>query len=62
MIDCLPMGNNKRAITYCSKCVPAFWIEVEFGSVGFCGEGKLGEPEEKPRGARRELTTNSIYI
>ena len=56
------MGNNKRAITYCSKCVPAFWIEVEFGSVGFCGEGKLGEPGEKPHGARRESTTNSTYI
>ena len=62
MIDCLLTANNKRATTYCSKCVPTFWIEVEFVSVGFCGEGKLGEPGEKPHGARRESTTNSTYI
>ena len=31
MIDCLPTANNKRVTTYCSKCVPAFRTEVEFG-------------------------------
>ena len=31
MIDCLPTANNKRATTYCLKCVPAFRTEVEFG-------------------------------
>ena len=62
MIDCLPTANYKRATTYCSKCVSAFWKEVEFGSVGFCGDGKLGEHGRKPCGARRELTTNSTYM
>ena len=56
MFGCLPTANNRGP-----QCVPAFWIEVEFGSVGFCGEGKLGEPGEKPHGARRESTTNSTY-
>ena len=26
-------------------------IEMEFGNVGFSGEGKTGEPGEKPLGA-----------
>ena len=29
-----------------------FQIELEFGNVGFWGEGKTGEPGEKPLGAR----------
>ena len=30
--------------------VRAFQIELEFGSVGFCGEGKTGVSGEKPLG------------
>ena len=33
------------------------WIELEFGNVGFLGEGKTGVPREKPLGA--EKRTNS---
>ena len=32
------------------KRVRAFRIELEFGSVGFWGEGKTGVPGEKPLG------------
>ena len=32
------------------KRVRAFQIELEFGSVGFGGEGKTRVPEEKPLG------------
>ena len=39
------------------KRVRAFQIELEFGSVSFWGEGKTGEPGEKPLGARER--TNS---
>ena len=39
-----------------------FLIELEFGNVGFRGEGKTGVPGEKPLGARRESTTNSTHI
>ena len=34
------------------KCLPIIQIELEFGNVGFWGEGKTGVPEEKPLGAR----------
>ena len=34
-----------------------FLVELEFGSVGFWGEGKTGVPGEKPLGA-----TNSTHI
>ena len=34
------------------KHVRAFQIELEFESVGFCGEGKTRETGEKPVGAR----------
>jgi len=27
-------------------------IELEFGNVGFCGDGKTGVPGEKPLGAQ----------
>ena len=37
----------------------AFQIELEFGSVGFWGEGKTGVPGEKPLGAR-ERTNNKL--
>ena len=39
------------------KRVRTFQIELEFGSVGFLGEGKSGVPGEKPLGAR-ERTNN----
>jgi len=32
-------------------------IEVEFGNVGFCGEGKTGVPGENPSEQSREPTT-----
>ena len=41
------------------KSVRAFQIELEFGSVGFCGEGKTRVPGEKPLGAR-ERTNNKL--
>ena len=41
------------------KCVCAFQIEMEFGSIGFKGEGKTGVPREKPLGAR-ERTNNKL--
>ena len=41
------------------KCVHAFQIELEFGSVGFWGEGKTGVPGEKPLTAR-ERTNNKL--
>ena len=41
------------------KRVRAFQIELEFGSVGFWGEGKTGVPGEKPLGAR-ERTSNKL--
>ena len=41
-----------------------FLVELEFGNVGFWGEGKTRVPGEKPLGAKqgRELTTNSTHI
>ena len=41
------------------KRVRAFQIELEFGSAGFCGEGKTGVPGEKPLGARKR-TNNKL--
>ena len=41
------------------KCVRAFQIELEFGSVGFWGEWKTGVPGEKPLRAR-ERTNNKL--
>ena len=41
------------------KCVRTFQIELEFGSVGFWGEGKTGVPGEKPLTAR-ERTNNKL--
>ena len=29
------------------------WIDLEFGNVGFLGEGKTGVPGEKPLGAEK---------
>jgi len=42
--------------------VRVFRIELEFGSVGFCGEGNTGEPGEKALRAKREPTTKSTRI
>ena len=39
-----------------------FPIELEFGSVGFCGGRKTGEPGEKPSEQGREPTSNSTHI
>ena len=39
--------------------VRAFQTELEFGSVGFGGEGKTRVPEVKPLGAR-ERTNNKL--
>ena len=36
-----------------------FLVELEFGNVGFSGEGKTGVPGEKPLGAR-ERTNNKL--
>ena len=36
-----------------------FLVELEFGNVGFCGEGETGVPEEKPLGAK-ERTKNKL--
>ena len=41
------------------KCVREFQIELEFGSVGFWGEGKTGVPGEKPLGTN-ERTNNKL--
>ena len=41
------------------KRVRAFQIELEFGSVGFWGEGKTGVPGKKPLGAK-ERTSNKL--
>ena len=38
--------------------VCAFQIELDFGSVGFCGEGKTRVPREKPLGARERTNKN----
>ena len=36
--------------------------KMEFGNVGFRGEGKTGVPREKPPEQGREPTTNSTHI
>ena len=36
-----------------------FWIELEFGNVGFWGEGKTGVPGENPLGAEKR-TDNKL--
>ena len=45
--------------THGAQHVRAFQIELEFGHVGFQGEGKTGVPGEKPLGAR-ERTNNKL--
>ena len=41
------------------KRIRAFQIELEFGGVGFSGEGKTEVPGEKPLGVR-ERTNNKL--
>ena len=48
--------------TYELKRVRVFQIELEFGSVGFQGEGKTGVPGENLSEKGREPTTNSTHI
>ena len=58
VIACLPtkhVGVHMNSF----KWVRAFQIELEFGSVGFWGEGKTGVPGEKPLGAK-ERTNNKL--
>ena len=35
------------------------WIELDFGNVGFRGEGKTGVPGEKPPGAEKRTNCNN---
>ena len=44
------------------KCLTIIQIELEFGNVGFWGEGKLEYPEKNPSEQSREPTTNSTHI
>ena len=44
------------------KCVRAFQIELEFGSVGFEERGKPEYPEKNLSEQRREPATNSTHI
>ena len=58
IVICLPtehLGVHENSL----KRLPAFQIELEFGSVGFWGEGKTRVPGEKPLGAR-ERTNNKL--
>ena len=47
--------KNKNSL----ERVRASQIELEFGSVGFKGDGKTGLPGEKPLGARKR-TNNTL--
>ena len=55
---CLPTKHMEGHMNS-FKRVRAFQIELEFGSVGFWGEGKTGVPGEKPLGAK-ERTNNKL--
>ena len=64
-----PLGakqNKNKWIAICRLAHPHsgssstwFLVELEFGNVGFWGEGKTGVPGEKPPGAR-ERTNNKL--
>ena len=61
VIACLPtkhIGVHMNSF----KRVRAFQIELEFGSVGFWGEGKPEYPEKNLSEQTREPTTNSTHI
>jgi len=40
----------------------SWYIELEFGDIGFSGGRKTGEPGRNPQSIRREPTTNSTHI
>ena len=46
--ECLCNHSSQRLMIKCLTIIP---IELEFGNVGFWGEGKTGVPGEKPLGA-----------
>ena len=50
----MQVGRRKTTMWMCW-----FLVKLEFGSVGFWGEGKTGVPEEKPLWAR-ERTNNKL--
>ena len=61
VIACLPtkhIGVHMNSF----KRVRAFQIELEFGSVGFWGDGKPEYPEKNLSEQGREPTTNSTHI
>ena len=53
--------NNDLEVAHPQSGSSSTWflIELEFGNVGFWGEGKTGVPGEKPLGAR-ERTNNKL--
>ena len=51
------LGVHKNSV----KHARVFQIDLEFGSVGFYGEGKTGVPGQKPLGAR-ERTNNKFPL
>ena len=61
MYTASPMGFLRANETNYNKCPCVFRIELEFGSVGFCGVGKGGEPGENPLRVRKERTNNKLY-
>ena len=64
MIDCLSTANNKRATTYCSKCVPAFRTEVEFGpnaAVLVFVERRNSEKRRKASRSKKGIN-NKLYL
>ena len=61
MIVCLSMVYLKSATEVHLTCGDAFLIELEFSSVGLCGEGKTRVHVERCFGARKEPITNSTH-
>ena len=53
--ECLHDHPNPRLMT---KSLKIIQIELEFGNVGFWGQGKTGVPGEKPLGARSRTNNN----
>jgi len=56
MIDIYPGSSTHLKVIF--REVPHL-IELEFGNVDFWGEGKTGEPGEKPLGAEKR-TNNQL--
>ena len=62
-------NNNDLEVAHRQSGSPSTWflVELEFGNVGFWGEGKTREPGEKPLGAKKkqaQLTygVDAVYI